>query len=290
MFKTIAIIGVGRMGGGIARNLCHGGFEVTVYDFNPDAAKRCTDEGAKAAASIETAVAGQELIITSLPTPEIVLGVYQENLEFSDAQAVWMDVSTIDPGSARTVCDQVEASGRQFVACPLGKGPAQANDGTLPLFVGGKKDVVDSLGNVFSCIGENVHYMGDVEASTAFKIVSNMIGMTNLSVMSEGYALCKELGVGDEAFTEALKDTGGWSAQAALRLPWIIDGDFENRFAVDLGVKDVRLAVDAAARHGVPVHVGAAGLMSLVAASAYGWGHDDVNAVAKLVLKEDTED
>ena len=290
MFKTIAIIGVGRMGGGIARNLCHGGFEVTVYDFNPDAVKRCTDEGAKAAASIETAVAGQELIITSLPTPEIVLGVYQENLEFSDAQAVWMDVSTIDPGSARTVCDQVEASGRQFVACPLGKGPAQANDGTLPLFVGGQKDVVDSLGNVFSCIGENVHYMGDVEASTAFKIVSNMIGMTNLSVMSEGYALCKELGVGDEAFTEALKDTGGWSAQAALRLPWIIDGDFENRFAVDLGVKDVRLAVDAAARHGVPVHVGAAGLMSLVAASAYGWGHDDVNAVAKLVLKEDTED
>lgn len=290
MFKTIAIIGVGRMGGGIARNLCHGGFEVTVYDFNPDAVKRCTDEGAKAAASIETAVAGQELIITSLPTPEIVLGVYQENLEFSDVQAVWMDVSTIDPGSARTVCDQVEASGRQFVACPLGKGPAQANDGTLPLFVGGKKDVVDSLGNVFSCIGENVHYMGDVEASTAFKIVSNMIGMTNLSVMSEGYALCKELGVGDEAFTEALKDTGGWSAQAALRLPWIIDGDFENRFTVDLGVKDVRLAVDAAARHGVPVHVGAAGLMSLVAASAYGWGHDDVNAVAKLVLKEDTED
>lgn len=290
MFKTIAIIGVGRMGGGIARNLCHGGFEVTVYDFNPDAVKRCTDEGAKAAASIETAVAGQELIITSLPTPEIVLGVYQENLEFSDAQAVWMDVSTIDPGSARTVCDLVEASGRQFVACPLGKGPAQANDGTLPLFVGGQKAVVDSLGNVFSCIGENVHYMGDVEASTAFKIVSNMIGMTNLSVMSEGYALCKELGVGDEAFTEALKDTGGWSAQAALRLPWIIDGDFENRFAVDLGVKDVRLAVDAAARHGVPVHVGAAGLMSLVAASAYGWGHDDVNAVAKLVLKEDTED
>ena len=290
MFKTIAIIGVGRMGGGIARNLCHGGFEVTVYDFNPDAVKRCTDEGAKAAASIETAVAGQELIITSLPTPEIVLGVYQENLEFSDVQAVWMDVSTIDPGSARTVCDQVEASGRQFVACPLGKGPAQANDGTLPLFVGGQKAVVDSLGNVFSCIGENVHYMGDVEASTAFKIVSNMIGMTNLSVMSEGYALCKELGVGDEAFTEALKDTGGWSAQAALRLPWIIDGDFENRFAVDLGLKDVRLAVDAAARHGVPVHVGAAGLMSLVAASAYGWGHDDVNAVAKLVLKEDTED
>ena len=45
MFKTIAIIGVGRMGGGIARNLCHGGFEVTVYDFNPDAAKRCTEGG-----------------------------------------------------------------------------------------------------------------------------------------------------------------------------------------------------------------------------------------------------
>lgn len=290
MVKKVAVIGVGRMGGGIARNLCRGGFDVTVYDFNPDAVKVCTDEGAKAAASVGDAVAGQELIITSLPTPEIVLGMYAENLGFSDPETTWMDVSTIDPSTARTVCDQVEASGRQFVACPLGKGPAQANDGTLPLFAGGKKEVVESLREVFSCIGENLHYMGDVEASTSFKIASNMVGMTNLAVMSEGYALCKELGVADDAFTDALRDTGGWSAQAELRLPWIIDGDFDNRFAVDLAVKDVRLAIDAAARNGVPVSVGASGLMCLVATSASGWGQDDVNSVAKLVLRENDQE
>ncbi|MFT3944571.1 MAG: NAD(P)-dependent oxidoreductase [Ancrocorticia sp.] len=283
MIKKIAVIGVGRMGGGIARNLCRGGFEVTVFDFNPAAVELCTKEGASAADGVGAAVAGQDLVITSLPLPETVTSVYQENLELSRPDAIWMDVSTIDPTTARQVSDAVQASGREFVACPLGKGPAQAESGTLPLFVGGKESVVEALVEVFACVGESTHYLGTVEGATGFKIVSNMIGMANLSALAEGYALCRALGVDDDGFVAALRNTGAWSAQADLRLPWMIAGDFENRFGVDLAVKDVRLALDAAARQGIAAQVGAAGLMNLVAASAHGFGGEDVDAVLRVV-------
>ena len=68
-----------------------------------------------------------------------------------------------------------------------------------------------------------------------------------------------------------------------MRLPWIQAGDFANRFGVDLALKDLRLAVDMAARRGIPAPVGAAGLMQLVQAHAQGLGRKDANAVYKTV-------
>ena len=69
MIKKIAVIGVGRMGGGIARNLCRGGFEVTVFDFNPAAVELCTKEGASAADSVGAAVAAESEDVGSLSQP-----------------------------------------------------------------------------------------------------------------------------------------------------------------------------------------------------------------------------
>lgn len=207
----------------------------------------------------------------------------QSALAHSPEGSIWMDTSTIDPGTAQELETLVQSSGRHFVACPLGKGPAQADSGELPLFVGCDQALLEPLSPVFECIGENAHYLGTPAAACMFKLASNMIGMTNLAVLAEGYSLCATSGVSDSAFQAALQDTGAWSYQAALRLPWMMRGDFENRFAIDLAVKDVRLAVDAAARGSVPSPVGAAGLMQLVAASAAGYGSEDVDAVVKVV-------
>ena len=161
--------------------------------------------------------------------------------------------------------------------------PAQAEAGELPLFVGGDESALEELAGVFEIIGAAVHRMGSVESATAFKLVSNLIGMTTVALVAEGYELCRASGVEPAAFLDALKDTGGWSYQADLRLPWMIDGDLDNRFGVDLALKDLRLAVEAAARLGVPTPVGAAGLMQLAAAHAQGYGDLDVAAIDRVV-------
>jgi 3-hydroxyisobutyrate dehydrogenase len=285
--RTVAVIGAGRMGGGIARTLARSGsFKVHVFDTNGKATESCVDLGAQAFDSVKECVSDADLVITSLPMPDTVIAIFRSYLECSPSRAIWMDVSTIDPQTARLLDDLAADGGRKYVACSLGKGPAQAEEGTLPLFVGCENALLPELKDVFDCIGENVHYFGSPAAATAFKIVSNLVGMTNLAVLAEGYTMCKKFGTSDESFVSALRDTGAWSYQAELRLPWMINGDFENRFGVDLAIKDVRLAVDAAAHSGISVPVGAAGLMQLVQASSRGWGREDVDAVVKVVDPE----
>jgi len=279
---TIAVIGTGRMGGGIACNLAKQ-FTVTVFDTSEAAVERCVDAGATAATSAAEAVEAAELVITSLPLPQHVLETFAMLAPVMQPGTICMDVSTVDPTTAVTLEASLEKDGHHFVACPLGKGPAQADAGELPLFIGGKEAPVEALADVFSCIGAEQYRMGGVEAATMFKLVSNLIGMTNLAVLAEGYLLCRRAGVTDEGFQQALADTGGWSYQAQLRLPWMMENDFRQRFGVKLGLKDLRLAVDQASQWQIPVPVGAMGMSQLANAAVHGFGDDDVNAILKVL-------
>ena len=281
--RKIAVIGVGKMGGGIARNLSKAGLEVNVFDFSQDAMAACVELGATAVESALAAVEGADLVITSLPMPVHVIAMYNELAPALPEGTVCMDVSTIDPATARKLYEDLQGRGLKFVACLLGKGPAQAEAGELPLFVGGDDDVLDSVTPIFDIIGDQVYRLGTVDAAAMFKLVSNLIGMTNLAVLAEGYLLCHRAGVNDEDFTRALADTGGWSYQAQLRLPWMMAGDFAPRFPMTLGLKDVRLAVDIAGQYGLAVPVAAAGMSQLASAVAHGFANEDVNAMLKVL-------
>lgn len=102
-------------------------------------------------------------------------------------------------------------------------------------------------------------------------------------MLAEGFALAQRAGIDADAFSAALADTGASSYQSEVRLPWMAAGDHAPRFAVDLALKDLRLAVDAAVRVGVPTPVGAQGLSQLAMASAHGHGGDDVTAMLKVI-------
>lgn len=282
--STIGFIGAGKMGGGMARQLSAGGHAVTVFDPSPEAVAACVAAGASAAAGAGEAVTGADAVFTSLPLPEHVLATYQAIVADLRPDTVCIDVSTIDPATARAVADLLPG---RFVACPVGKTPAQAESGELPLFVGGDPAAIDAVRPLLSCIGANLYELGTVEAATTFKLVSNLIGMTNVAVLAEGLALAQNVGIPAETFTAALHDTGAWSFQCELRLPWMLADDHAARFSVDLAAKDLRLALDAAARAGVPTPVGAQGLVQLVSAAAHGYGSEDVTAVAKLARPRD---
>lgn len=282
--ERIAVIGLGKMGGGLARNLA-ARFDVTVFDLDPAAVERCVAAGATAAGSVGAAADGVDLVVSSLPMPAHVVALYEELAPqlggSGHGPTIVMDTSTIDPDTASKVADVVGRN--RYVACLLGKGPAQAETGDVPLFVGGPEDALDALAAVFDCIGAEVHRLGTVEAATAFKLVSNLIGMTNLAALAEGYALCRRAGVDDDVFAAALADTGGWSYQAEVRLPWMMAADFEPRFSVALARKDLTLAIEMAAARDVTTPVGAAGLSQLAAAADQGYGDRDVTSLLRIV-------
>ena len=160
--------------------------------------------------------------------------------------ATYIDVSTIDPATARKLSDAAEAKGIHFLECPLGKTPAHAEKAEEPIFAGGKKAVYEKMLETLQIIGKPVYYLGDVEAACALKLISNLIGMTNLAVLTEGIRIGEKAGIEPKYLLELLNDTGAKSFQMDVRGPWIAGGDFKSRFGLDLALKDVRLGCEMA--------------------------------------------
>ena len=135
-------IGVGAMGGGLARNLIRAGKEVLVFDINPEAVSKTLAAGSTAKAAEDAmALAAADVVFTSLPLPEhletLMLGE-SGLLSRMKKGSTYIDVSTIDPRTARTLSDAAEGVGVKFLECPLGKTPAHAEKAEEPIFVGGK--------------------------------------------------------------------------------------------------------------------------------------------------------
>jgi 3-hydroxyisobutyrate dehydrogenase-like beta-hydroxyacid dehydrogenase len=245
----IGFIGLGAMGGSLARNIIRQKYDVMVYDISEAAMEKTLQVGGESVKTANELAAEVDVLFTSLPLPQHLKDLLIENERILDDMkdgSVLIDVSTVDPDTARELSDSAESKGVQFLACPLGKGPAQAEEGTAAFFVGGKEGVFHRYENFLNTISTSVVYMGDVEQATAFKLISNMIGMTNVLVLAEGIRLAEKIGIDPDLFQELLADTGADSYQLKLRGPMIRNRDYETKFSVDLTLKDIRLGVNMA--------------------------------------------
>ncbi len=280
-------IGVGAMGGGLARNLIRAGKQVLVFDLNPEAVKRTLEAGStgKAAAELQE-LASADVVFTSLPLPqhlkETMLGE-KGLLKAMKSGAVYIDVSTIDPQTARKLSDAADAEGVKFLECPLGKTPAQAETAEEPIFVGGDKKVYEEMKPILEIIGSPLYYLGEVEASCALKLISNLIGMTNVAVLAEGIRIGEKAGIEPKFLLQLLDDTGAKSFQMDVRGPWIAADDFDSRFGLDLALKDVRLGCEMATAWENDAKTMKVALDYFRKASEAGLGKEDCNAVYKII-------
>ncbi len=283
----LGFIGVGAMGGGLARNLIRAGKQVLVFDLNPEAVKRTLEAGStgKAAAELQE-LASADVVFTSLPLPqhlkETMLGE-KGLLKAMKSGAVYVDVSTIDPQTARKLSDAADAEGVKFLECPLGKTPAQAETAEEPIFVGGDKKVYEEMKPILEIIGSPLYYLGEVEASCALKLISNLIGMTNVAVLAEGIRIGEKAGIEPKFLLQLLDDTGAKSFQMDVRGPWIAADDFDSRFGLDLALKDVRLGCEMATAWENDAKTMKVALDYFRKASEAGLGKEDCNAVYKII-------
>jgi 3-hydroxyisobutyrate dehydrogenase len=284
--NSVGFIGAGRMGGAIALRIANDpAWDVHVYDPSDEALHRFDGSRAGVAASARAIAERCTFIVSSLPLPEHVDQLYSGGglAGALRAENVVVELSTIDPYTGRRAADAIERTGAAFVASPLGMGPRQAADGTLPLYVGGTEAARARAAAVLDAISKNQYVIGGVEQAYAAKLAINYVSMSNLAVLLEGFGLGTAAGIDPQLLCTLMQDGGARSFQSDVRLPWVIAGDYTPRFGIDLAQKDMRLAIDLAARYHAPAATGAAALQHYSSAQRQGLGGLDIGALWDVI-------
>ncbi len=263
----VGFIGLGNMGGGMARNILKAGHQMTVFDLNPDVVSDICREGATPAARVADAVMNVDVVITMLPAGKHVKSVYlgpDGLIAAAEKGTVMMDCSTIDVDSARAVVTAATEAGMNMVDAPVSGGVAAAAAGSLTFMVGGTEDAFALSKPYLENMGANIIHAGKAGSGQAAKICNNMmLGIQMISV-AEAFILAEKLGLeADKLFAISSKASGQcWSLTSYCPVPGPVptspaNNDYKAGFAAAMMLKDLRLSQDAATSVGAHTPLGA---------------------------------
>ncbi|MEV7035973.1 NAD(P)-dependent oxidoreductase [Streptomyces sp. NPDC093272] len=259
----IGFIGLGNMGRHMARHLIHAGHLVTVYDTRPEAAVEHLALGARWADTPAECVADAELLITMLPNPRVVEEVLLRGgaAEALPEGALWIDMSTSTPAVAdRIAADVLDRRGVRRLDAPVSGMAHGAEAGRLQIFVGGAADDFRMCLPVLEVLGDpdKVLHVGPLGTGYTVKLMINLLWFSHLVATSEVLAMGTKAGVDLGVLRGALLASPAASHFLERDLlSVLVDGDYDDSFAMVLACKDLGLAVDLGRDLGVPTELSA---------------------------------
>ena len=253
---TVAFIGLGNMGGPMAKNLVAAGHAVTVFDLVPEACAELAEAGAQVADSTSAAIEGAEYVISMLPAGKHVAGVYLGDeglLKQLDNSVTVLDCSTIDAPTAREVGEAAAELGIGFMDTPVSGGVAAAAAGTLAFMCGGSADTFEKAKLILADVGKNIFHAGPPGAGQVAKGCNNMLLAIHMIGSSEALEMGARNGLDPKVLSEIMLASSGrnWSLEVYNPYPGVMENapasnDYQPGFMVDLMVKDLGLAMDIA--------------------------------------------
>jgi 3-hydroxyisobutyrate dehydrogenase-like beta-hydroxyacid dehydrogenase len=280
----VGFTGLGAMGGAIAFRLVRATRRLTVFDLRPEAVGPLTAAGAASAGSPAAAADGAEVVFTSLPAARQLEDVLLGPGGIATAarpSPLLVNLSTIGPAAARDLAEKSARRGITLLDAPVGGGQAEAEQGTLVVMGGGPPEAFEQCRELLELIGSPVFHLGSVGSGQAAKLALNLAYGALVAGASEATALARALGADLESFAEILAavDCNAWfrrPAQDALA------DSFEPGFRVDLELKDLRLALEAARQADVSLPVGERVHDAFARADAPGLGDRHTSALVEL--------
>ena len=298
---NIAFIGLGNMGGPMAKNLLAAGHTLHIFDLSEVALNDVATAGATVAGSAVDACKTAEVVITMLPAGKHVRQVYIGDdglLAHLLPGTLCLDASTIDSGTARDVGLAVAEQGIEFMDTPVSGGVAAAQAGTLAFMCGGTpaaferaKVILEAMGN-----GEKIFHAGPAGAGQVAKAANNMLLAVHMIGTCEALAMGAKAGLEPAVLSEIMKASSGnnWSLQVYNPWPEVMPGapagnNYEPGFMVDLMVKDLGLAKEVAGGTGVDNRLGRLALEIYQAHQAEGHGSLDFSSILNSVLEHSSQ-
>jgi 3-hydroxyisobutyrate dehydrogenase len=281
----VAVLGIGIMGSAMARNLVSAGLRTTVWDRSPAATASLADAGALVAASPAEAVQDADVVITMLPTAEVVNSVIFAGgvVEALAEGAVWAQMGTIGLTATGEIAGRLGQlrPDVMFVDAPVSgsKGPAEA--GQLLILASGPREAGPIVRAVFAAIGRKTVWLGEAGQGSRMKLVVNAYMSILIEGVAEALELAGRLGIDDAQLAEVIEGGPLDAPIADAKLHKMERGDFAPEFPLEWALKDVDLAIGAAGDDELPLLAALA--RQWRAAVAAGHGREDVSA-ARLAL------
>ncbi len=277
--KRIGFVGLGLMGGGMARNLLRAGFPLAGYDLDPAKVQAVVDAGGKAVARPEALAGEVDVIMTSLPNSHVVNDVVERSLRLFETGReglILIDLTTADPVLSEALAGRLRGRGIEMLDATLSGTSGMCAAREITVMVGGKAEVFAECEDIFSAIGRKTFYAGTNGAGALTKLVVNLVLGLNRMVLAEGLTLGKRAGMEPHRLLEILKDSAAYSKAMDMKGLKMIEKDFlppEGKLAFHL--KDVQLMLDLGSRLQLPLPLTSLHAQALASEVAKGRGEWD---------------
>jgi 3-hydroxyisobutyrate dehydrogenase len=277
----VGMVGVGNMGGRIARRAIGAGYEVRAVDTDGARIPAC---GATPAAGLGDLAARCDLVMLSLPNSSVIESVVRGPgglLGSARDGQIIVDLSTANPVSTRSLHDDLAARGVRYLDAGISGGAAAADTGTLTLMVGGDARALATVRPVLDTFSAHVHHMGPSGAGHVTKVLNNFLNGVTLAATAEVMVAGKKAGLDLAQLLEVVNSSSGVNFASLNRFPRIITGDYlEGGLTGRLMAKDLRLYLSLADDLGVSTLVGPGTLTAFQVSNALGYGDVISNRIA----------
>jgi 3-hydroxyisobutyrate dehydrogenase len=278
------LVGLGNMGGRIARRIDAGGLRVRGYDVDP---AQVAGSGVDGAASLAELVRDVDVVFLSLPdsavVEAVVLGDDGVLANVHEGQIV-VDLSTAAPSSTTAIHAELAERGVPFLDAGISGGAAAAESGTLSIMVGGSADALAIVTPIFETFSAHVFHMGASGAGHVAKLLNNFLNGISLAATAEAMVAAKRAGLDLAQFLDVVNNSSGVNFATQNRFPRIIEGDYlEGGLTSNLMAKDLRLYLEYLQGIEVTSFTGVACLGAFNLATALGYGNQISNRVVDAI-------
>jgi 3-hydroxyisobutyrate dehydrogenase len=283
---TVAVLGLGIMGGGIARNLLGKGFSVVGWNRTPQRAAPFREAGARLAESPAAAAEEADVVIDVVSDDAASRETWtgpRGALPVMRAGAAAVECATLSMAWIRELNRTARARGIDFLDAPMTGSKAGAETGTLTLFVGAEPHALARIRPVLDAFAATIYPFGAPGSGTAYKLVNNLVLAAQVIAAGEGLALAEAAGLDAAQIARAMLEGASASPIVKKKLPDIVaDAHTDTQFALRWMLKDLRYALELARELNLDAPVARLAEEMLAKADARGWGGLDYAVVAQL--------
>ena len=285
MTKKTGFIGLGAMGHPMAQNILKAGIPLVIHDIDSSKTKILSEAGAIVASSpMEVAKMADRIVClveTTDQANDVICGP-DGIIHAANNGSIVICMSTIDPLVAKRIGADLDKKNIRMLDAPVSGGTGRATEAALSVIVGGEKQVFNECQDIFDAVGNNVFHIGELGKGLIMKLINNMLGITNTITLIEGLTIGVKSGIGLETMLSVLKTSSGASAAVDLRVPRIIEDNFEPGGTMDIVYKDQELVTAYAKQIGVPTLMANVSQQVYQMARTAGLNKEDSSAVVKI--------